>query len=332
MRNAGSEVPAAPPPESVTAEDYARAMLNMLEDMAAEKAQLEQTQRAIFNILGDSTEEKRQLEDTQSAMVNLLEDFDVERSKTEAANRDLHHAVESLRRAKEAADSVNRELEGFSYSVSHDLRAPLRHIDSFLALLRRSTEGKLDGKSQHYMDVVGGAARQMSRLIEDLLLFSRMGKVEMTSGRVPLDPLVRSTLRMLQPEIQGRDVAWTLPPLPEVRGDAALLQTVLTNLVANALKFTRGRAPALIEIGSVPAPDEVVVYVKDNGAGFDMRHADKLFTLFQRLHGASEFEGTGVGLANVRRIVSRHGGRTWATGAVDQGATFYFSVPLHRKD
>ncbi len=222
----------------------------------------------------------------------------------------------------------NKELEAFSYSVSHDLRAPLRHIDGFLELLKKTAGTALDEQSRHYMDTISKAAQKMGLLIDDLLSFSRMGRHAMRFQPVDLGDLVRDVVRELAPDADGRDIDWRIGDLPAVQGDAAMLRMVLTNLIANALKFTRPRQPARIEIGSQPGPDsETVVFVRDNGVGFDMTYGDKLFGVFQRLHRADEFEGTGIGLASVRRIINRHGGRTWAKGKVDHGAIFYFSLP-----
>ena len=224
-------------------------------------------------------------------------------------------------------ESANTELEAFSYSVSHDLRAPLRHVTGFVELLNKRAPDALDDKSQHYLQVISESAQQMGRLIDDLLSFSRMGRVELSKTQVNMNQLVQEAIAILQQETQGRDILWRIEPLPDVSGDPALLKTVFTNLIANALKFSRTRPQAVIEIGQRAEADEIIFYVRDNGAGFDMKYVDKLFGLFQRLHRAEEFEGTGLGLANIRRIIHRHGGRTWAEGAIDQGATVYFSLP-----
>ncbi len=225
-------------------------------------------------------------------------------------------------------EAANEELEAFSYSVSHDLRAPLRHIDGFVEILRSGA--KLDKESQEHLRTIADSARQMGKLIDGLLAFSRMARVKMSQKKVNLMNLVREARRQLQPEARDREVEWVVGPLPEVEGDPGLLQQALINLMSNALKYTRMRAKAHIEIGVKPGKDELVFFVRDNGAGFDMRYADRLFGVFQRLHRASEFEGTGIGLANVRRIIQRHGGRTWAEGRTNHGATFYFSLPKPR--
>jgi PAS domain S-box-containing protein len=243
-------------------------------------------------------------------------------------NQDLERRV-AERTAELAA--ANKELEAFSFSVSHDLRAPLRHIDGFASLLRESAGATIDDESRYYLDTILNEAKRMEMLIDDLLSFSRMGRAEMFTSNVDLGELVRGVVRELEPETVGRIIEWKIGELPGVSGDRAMLRAVLVNLLSNAVKFTRSRTPAEIEIGRLIDPagpkSETVIFVRDNGAGFDVQYADRLFGVFQRLHLASEFEGTGIGLANVRRIIDRHGGRTWAEGTVGGGATFYFSLP-----
>ncbi|HKS94534.1 MAG TPA: PAS domain S-box protein, partial [Terriglobia bacterium] len=252
-----------------------------------------------------------------------------ERKRAEAEIKRLNQSLERrvADRTVELA-SANRELEAFAYSVSHDLRAPLRHMDGFLTLLVKSGYDRLDETGRRYLDKVSTASRTMAGLIDDLLQFSRMGRKEIHKTVVSLGQLVEQVRHELESEGSGRVVNWEVGPLPEVTGDAAMLRLVLGNLLGNALKFTSPRPQARIEIGSRSSEaGEDVIWVRDNGAGFDMRYVAKLFNVFQRLHPASEFEGTGIGLANVRRIIERHGGRVWAEGVIGAGATFYFSLP-----
>jgi light-regulated signal transduction histidine kinase (bacteriophytochrome) len=221
----------------------------------------------------------------------------------------------------------NQELESFSYSVSHDLRAPLRHILGFAELLGKSAGGGLDDKSRRYLRTIMEAAQKGGQLVDDLLAFSRLGRGELKRSRVDLVPLVDDLRAELAPEAEGRRVLWHVSSLPPVLGDPALLRLVLKNLLSNCLKYTRPRSEALIELSAEESPREVVIHVRDNGVGFEMQYVDKLFGVFQRLHTSEQFEGTGIGLANVRRIITRHGGRVWAEGAVDEGATFHFTLP-----
>jgi signal transduction histidine kinase len=236
-----------------------------------------------------------------------------------------------LQRRGEQLEAANKELEAFSYSVSHDLRAPLRHIDGYASLLRKAVGDSLAEKPARYLQTISESAKQMGQLIDDLLVFSRMGRQEMLQTTVNLDQLVKTVIDDLRLDLQGREISWKIEPLPEVPGDPAMLRQVFMNLIANAVKFTCTRPIAKIEIGvERRGGGEVVISVRDNGVGFDMQYAPKLFGVFQRLHRADEFEGTGIGLANVRRIVHRHGGRTWAQGVPDKGATFYVALPTRR--
>jgi PAS domain S-box-containing protein len=252
------------------------------------------------------------------------EDLQTQLQKMEA---DIFQSSKKVQAANQQLELANRELESFSYSVSHDLRAPLRHIQGYVEMLTRETKGGLSEKAQRYLRTIAEAGKEMGVLIDDLLAFSRMGRQEMAEGSVDLGALVAEVRRGLEPTVQDREIRWEIAPLPSVRGDGAMLRQVLVNLMGNAVKYTRGRQPAEIVIGTAGQEEgRVVFFVQDNGAGFDMKYADKLFGVFQRLHRADEFEGTGIGLATVRRIVARHGGRTWAKGALDSGATFYFSL------
>ena len=224
--------------------------------------------------------------------------------------------------------AANQELEAFSYSVSHDLRAPLRHIMGFAEMLRNEDGRLLSEKGRGRLTTICQAATRMGNLIDDLLTFSRVGRAELQKAEVSLDDLIRGVLDDFKEETKMRNINWKVHPLPAVRADRNLLRLVLVNLISNAVKFTGARADPIIEIGCAPSgQDETVISIRDNGAGFDPEYADKLFGVFQRLHSQAEFEGTGIGLANVERIIHRHGGRVWAQGAVNAGATFYFSIP-----
>jgi PAS domain S-box-containing protein len=224
--------------------------------------------------------------------------------------------------------AANDELQAFSYSVSHDLRAPLRHVLGFIELLQADARRSLTDRSVQLLDTIATAAVRMGKLIDDLLAFSRIGQSEMQTAEVDLEQLLAETVADFKADTKDRKIAWTLHPVPKVMADRSLLRLALVNLISNAVKFTGARADAEIEIGCDLDDDaETVIFIRDNGAGFDPRYAAKLFGVFQRLHSNDAFEGTGIGLANVQRIIRRHGGRVWAQGAVNAGATFYFSLP-----
>lgn len=257
---------------------------------------------------------------------------------TESLNRRraetmINELNEKLQQHVAQIEAANRELEAFSYSVSHDLRAPLRHITGFVELLNKRGEELKDEKSQHYLQVISDASRKMGELIDDLLAFSRMSRAEIQKGRIDFNALVREVIGEMAADAGNRAIEWDIADLPAGEGDAAMLRQVFANLAANAVKFTRQQSLARIEIGAVTGqPDEIHFFVRDNGVGFDMKYADKLFGLFQRLHSSEEFEGTGVGLANCQRIINRHGGRIWAEAAVGSGATFWFALPARKEE
>jgi light-regulated signal transduction histidine kinase (bacteriophytochrome) len=233
-----------------------------------------------------------------------------------------------LEKRSDELEATNKELEAFAYSVSHDLRAPVRHIAGFTELLQKHADSVLDDKGRHHINMILESANRMGNLVDDLLAFSRIGRAETQKTTIKLEQLVKDAIGEIAPDTQGRNINWRIAPLPICYGDPSLLRLVFSNLVSNAVKFTRTHPQAEIEIGSLNhTPNDVVVFIKDNGVGFNMKYKDKLFGVFQRLHSQEAFEGTGIGLATVQRIVHRHGGRVWAEASVDNGATFFVALP-----
>ena len=266
------------------------------------------------------------------------------RRQAEAANRELANEVKERRKAEEEVnqlnaelesrvlarteqlDAANKELEAFSYSVAHDLRAPLRHINGFSKILQEDYGPALDATAQHYLKSVSDAARNMGQLVDDLLKMGRIGRQALVRRPTNLTTLVEIARQDLEPECAGRQIDWRIGELSSVECDPGLMKQVLANLLSNAVKYTRVREKAVIEVGQVTLDCIPAIFIRDNGAGFDQQYAHKLFGVFQRLHSAEEFEGTGVGLATVRRIVQKHGGQVWAEAEVDKGATFFFTL------
>ena len=319
--------------EKVLLSSMQSAVLNVLEDAGVEKLQLEATQQAVLNILEDSAAEKAELADTQRAALNVLEDFESEKNKVEQVNTDLRNEIrerlrveQALRQATAAAEAASKELEAFSYSVAHDLRAPLRSLDGFSQALVEDFGSSLDPEAIRYLHHIRDASEHMGELIDDLLKLSRITRAELRREDVDVSALAELVVGRLREADPDRDVAVRVEPGLRTAADPKLLEIVLTNLIGNAWKFTRKSEGPRIDVGYDAASRPAAFFVRDNGAGFDPRYAEKLFGVFQRLHSTQEFEGTGIGLATVRRIVLRHGGDVWAEGAVGKGATFHFTL------
>jgi signal transduction histidine kinase len=247
-------------------------------------------------------------------------------SETRAASRAIAGLNRELEARVEELTAVNRELEAFTYSVSHDLRAPLRHIDGFSKMLEDRSAEQLNDAGKRALNRIRYGAQQMGRMIDDLLAFSRMGRRDLAKRLTSLRAVVDDCMEILSPSVQGRDIELRIGELPTVDCDPSLLKHVMVNLLSNAIKFSRDSHPAIVEVGQVAGRREPTVFVRDNGVGFDIRYADKLFGIFQRLHRREDFDGVGVGLATVQRVVHKHGGRVWAESELGKGATFYFTL------
>jgi signal transduction histidine kinase len=319
--------------EKARMEGAQRAVLNIVEDSAAERTQLEAAQRSMLNILDDFSEEKARLEKAQGAVLNILDDFETEKRKVELANQQLEKEIEERKRVEMQIQGVNtellaanKELEAFSYSVSHDLRAPLRGIDGFSLALLEDYADKLDEEGRDYLHRVRAATQRMGELIDDLLHLSRVTRTEMKLQRSDLSAIGRAIAAELQKTQPERQAEFRIEESLQATVDPHLIRIALENLLGNAWKFTSKRESACIEFGRTHCDGSLAYFIRDNGAGFDPGYAQRLFGAFQRLHDKKDFPGTGVGLATVQRIIHRHGGRIWAESAVESGATFYFTL------
>jgi signal transduction histidine kinase len=280
-----------------------------------------------------STAELHDLSEAFNAMAERLEQRESELRKAHSEIQSINARLEEkVRERTSELVAANREMEAFTYSVSHDLRAPLRHLDGFAQMLAQQRREQLDATAQRYLDVISRSAKTMGTLIDDLLVFSRMGKQELNRKTIEMGKVVQDAMSEVGLDAKGRKVEWKVDELPIVKADGNLIKQVWANLLGNALKYTGPKAVARIEIGYRRDAGEHCFYVRDNGVGFDSQYADKLFGVFHRLHSDSEFEGTGIGLANVKRIVQRHGGRVWGESVLGESATFYFTLPTNEND
>jgi two-component system, sensor histidine kinase and response regulator len=290
------------------------------EELELKQRELEQANGALEARVAERTIELA--EANQQLRTELVERKRAE-EEVKRLNEDLERRV--VERTAQLA-ATNNELEAFSYSVSHDLRAPLRHISGFAQTLMEDYTSQLESEAKRQLKRIQEGTQKMARMIDDLLNLSRLDRHEMALKMTPLNSLVDNVLVDLKSESAGREIEWHVGALPSFDCDPGLMQQVFANLLSNAVKYTRRRERAVIEIGQMIVNDQVVVYVRDNGAGFDSKYADRLFGAFQRLHGTDEFEGTGVGLATVQRIIRKHGGRVWADAETGRGATFCFTL------
>jgi signal transduction histidine kinase len=294
--------------------------------------------KALYKVPVVSEEKVKVAMDFLLNMTQLISEITFQRLEQVELNEALVKSEEALRELNETLEvrvaertfqltEANKELDAFSYSVSHDLRSPLRHINGYADILSKQYSELFNGEALKYLGTITDSAKKMGSLIDDLLSFSRTGRSELNKSVLNMNRVIDEALVQIKPNLADRNIDWEISQLPAVRGDYNLMLMVWINLLDNAVKYTRAREKALIQIGFKEESNDTIFFIKDNGAGFDMKYAQKLFGVFQRMHSSSEFEGTGIGLANVRRIILRHGGRTWAEAEEDKGATFYFSIP-----
>jgi signal transduction histidine kinase len=294
--------------------------------------ELAKTARAVSANKDYGIRAKKETEDELGLLVDSFNDMLTNIQERDAELRKAHNELEERVIERTAQlEAVNKELEAFTYSVAHDLRAPLRHIDAFSRILAEEAQQHLPPQSNQYLTRILQAARQMGQLVDDLLNLSRVGRKELSLQTTGLNSVVDEVLTGLRPELDGRQIEWKIGKLPFVEADPSLLRQVFTNLLSNAVKYTRPRDHAFIEVGSMPSNGTPCIFVRDNGVGFNMKYAEKLFGIFQRLHRQEDFEGTGIGLATVQRIIHKHGGRIWAEAELDKGAAFYFTLGAEEK-
>jgi light-regulated signal transduction histidine kinase (bacteriophytochrome) len=248
----------------------------------------------------------------------------------DASSERIAELEQSLAQRTRELEAARNELDAFSYSVSHDLRSPLRHILGYVQIFAEDHAAELEPQARQCLEKIHQGAQKMNEMLDELLKLSRLSRQKMLAQTVQLDGLVRETVRYLERDAKERRIEWHIDPLPEVKGDLELLRQLFVNVLANAIKFTRPRDPGVISVGTLHKEGETVFLVRDNGIGFDMKYADKLFTIFQRLHGRQEFAGVGAGLATAQRIVGKHGGRIWAEAELEKGAAFYFTLGADR--
>lgn len=311
-----------------------KAILNILDDFGLEKTRLEGTQKAMLNILDDVGDEKTRLEETQRAMLNLLDDFDAEKSKVEAANgelrREIDERLDAERELREKTDALarsNADLEQFAYVASHDLQEPLRMVSSYVQLFEKRFAGQVDEQADKYIRYAVEGAKRMQALIAGLLEYSRVGRLDEPIGTVDTNAALDQALSNLRSAIEESHARITRGPLPALTGNAGRIAQVFQNLIGNALKFRHRGQPATAHVSALPKGTEWVFTVEDNGIGIDSQYLDRIFVIFQRLHTRAEYPGTGIGLSICKKVVERHGGRIWVESRVGEGSKFHFTLP-----
>lgn len=286
------------------------------------------TARMISDKKDYSVRAVKRSKDELGSLTDAFNDMLTQIQEQNLALNEFNHRLEQKVSERTAQlESLNRELEAFSYSISHDLRAPLRGIIGFVTILEEDYTSRLDDEAKRITAIIKNNTMKMGHLIDDLLAFSRMGRKDIEKTTIPTSAMVGEVIREVAPEDKNGHIQWIIDPIPDVRGDINAVRQVWINLISNAVKYSAKRAAPVIEIGFIHRQGETVFFVKDNGVGFDEKYKHKLFRVFQRLHSADDFEGTGVGLAIVEKVITKHGGRVWAEAAVDKGACFYFSLP-----